>query len=95
MGLLILDDITLSNFGITINNIIATFEGNYNLTSRVDNGVKKYYLSGQLSFFKERDKSCIKRDFKNYLLTEEELSGNLLTYMYNRVKTEYSNTQDI
>ena len=95
MGLLILDSIELPMFGISLSNIMATFEGNYTLRYTINNGVKVYNLSGSLSFYKDRDKSCLKRDFKNYTISEEDLSQNLLTYMYNRVKTEYSNTQDI
>jgi hypothetical protein len=91
MAIQILDNITIEKVGLSISNLILTFQGSYRVNYTINNGQKVYSVNGTLLYYIDKTKNHIHAMNHSYVINEEQLNSNLLEYMYNMVKSRYIN----
>jgi hypothetical protein len=95
MAIKILDAISIDKFGLSIANIILTFKGSYRLNYTESNNQRTYFVHGTLYYYLDRTKDPIHIANQSYAINESQLETNLLEYMYNMIKANHENYEDL
>jgi hypothetical protein len=91
MGIRILSIIETPQ-GLSLSNLIATFKGSFTL---IKNNDDIYVLSSTARFYVDETKQPVNTAYISISINQTQLTGNLLTLLYDNLKTTYPNNEDV
>lgn len=99
MAIKVLDPITIRAYNLTLNNLILTIQANFNISTpfreiQPPQQPRVYKVNTTVYFYTNRDVRYINCESRSYDLTEEQLSINIMEYIYNQLKLEYPNYEN-
>jgi hypothetical protein len=95
MAIKVIDNININKYNINLSNIILSFKGSYRLSYVINNGQRVYIISGILCYYADRQKDPLHYENCEYTINETQLNTNLIEYLYNMVKSRYTNYEDL
>jgi hypothetical protein len=95
MAIKLLEPIYLERYGVHLDELILSLKGTYRVYYTVNNEKKVYIVSSILYYYGERDKEPVMSEQISYTINENQLSTNLIEYMYLMLKSKYTNYQDV
>lgn len=95
MGIKVLDNIFIDRIGLTVVNLMLSFRSTYRLTYNMVNNSKVYVITANLYYYIDRSKDAIYSEQVSFTINDSQLETNLVEYMYNMIKSRYTNYENV
>jgi len=95
MAIIVHDEI-MTDFDISLPNLIATCQSHYSVSRCVIEGVTKYRVASNVVYkTTQNSNKPVKYESIHVDVLEADLTSNLFVVLYNELKSRYQSTEDI